>query len=99
MSIYISGIEMPSHGSITLTIRADGFVQQQKEKPDYEPPVIGKAVRVQASGRLIEADTLYEDCVLDSSIDVMATTKRINEYMALKIDEAPTIIPPEEKLG
>jgi len=35
-------------------------------------------------------------CVLDTSTDVIASTKRINEYMQLKIDDAPTIIEAEE---
>lgn len=52
-------------------------------------------VPVPAHGRLIDADVLYEDCALDHDYDVMATTTRINEYMQLKIDDAPTIIPAE----
>lgn len=47
-------------------------------------------------GRLIDADVLYEDCALDNGYEVAATTTRINEYMQLKIDAAPTIIPAEE---
>ncbi|MGX8702906.1 MAG: hypothetical protein ACSW8H_00470 [bacterium] len=46
-------------------------------------------------GRLGDLDALYESCVLDTNIDVMASAKRINEYMQLKIDDAPTIIPAE----
>ena len=47
--------------------------------------------------RLIDADALYEDCALDNRYEVAATTTRINEYMQLKIDAAPTIIPAEQK--
>ena len=53
-------------------------------------------VPVPPHGRLIDADALYEDCALDHSFEVAATTTRINEYMQLKIDAAPTIIPEEE---
>ena len=53
-------------------------------------------VPIPPHGRLIDADALYESCALDTNIDVMASAKRINEYMQLKVDEAPTIIPAEE---
>ena len=56
----------------------------------------GQPVSVpQDHGRLIDADALYEDCALDHNYEVAATTTRINEYMQLKIDAAPTIIPAE----
>ena len=98
MSIYISGIEMPSHGSITLTIRADGFVQQQKEKPDYEPPNIGEAIEVPSHGRLGDLDELRKEAVRRSEkagpydswyncIDRVIS--------AFDIECAPTIIPAE----
>ncbi len=53
-------------------------------------------VPVRQHGRLIDADALYEDCALDRGYEVMATTTRINEYMQLKIDGAPTIIQASE---
>jgi hypothetical protein len=46
---------------------------------------------------LIDADALYEDCALDNRYEVAATTTRINEYMQLKIDSAPTVIEAEEE--
>ena len=55
-----------------------------------------KIISVPEHGRLIEADVLYESCALDHNYDVMATTTRINEYMQLKIDSVPTVIPAEE---
>ena len=54
-------------------------------------------IPIPAHGKLIDADALYESCALDTNIDVMASAKRINEYMQLKIDEAPTIIPATNK--
>lgn len=61
-------------------------------RPDYCP-----LVPVPPHRRLIDADALYEDCALDNRYEVAATTTRINEYMQLKIDAAPTIIPAEQK--
>ena len=54
------------------------------------------AENLKLHGRLIEADELYESCALDPCIDVMASAKRINEYMQLKIDNCSTIIPASE---
>ena len=53
-------------------------------------------ISVPEHGRLIDADALYEDCALDHNYEVAATTTCINEYMQIKIDDAPTIIQAEE---
>ena len=100
MSIYISGIEMPSHGSITLTIRADGFVQQQKEKPDYEPPNIGEAIEVPSHGRLGDLDA-FESIKYELPNGQKAFNRGLHggvQYVQRLIMDAPTIIP-ESKEG
>ena len=95
MSIYISGIEMPSHGSITLTIRADGFVQQRKEKPDYEPPNIGEAIDVPPHGRLGDLDALHK-LFLEKAKEYKGVGGAMVAMAALCITNTQTIIPAEE---
>lgn len=105
--ILIRGMEMPksSHwicvfidgdGTVTLQMRggwaSDDCYTVHKVSANEK---IGEAIPVPAHGRLIDADELYEDCALDHDYEVMATTTRINEYMQLKIDDAPTIISAE----
>ena len=63
---------------------------------DDSKPCNCPLIEIPPHGRLIDADALYEMCVLDTSTDVIASTKRINEYMQLKIDDAPTIIEAED---
>lgn len=92
MGILIKGMEMPKEVPIIFCIHPDGKVFADLEGGWREY----KAVPVQPHGRLIDADALYESYALDTNIDVMASVKRINEYMQLKIDEAPTIIPAKE---
>ena len=104
MSVYIKGMEMPcccdecrfldEYGDYPCCIITDeqrGYTFKTREKRMDKCPLIP----VPDHGRLIDADALYESCALDTNIDVMASAKRINEYMQLKIDEAPTIIPAE----
>lgn len=90
--IYIPDVGLPQDGDFELwiSIKKDG---------SYNYNISGrwnegkrKAIPVPPHGRLIDADELYEDCVLDNDYEVMATTTRINEYIQLKIDNAPTII-------
>lgn len=88
MSIYICGLEMPEDREIMIRIDSSGTVMTEYGLPLDEI----KAVSVPPHSRLIDADALYENCVLDNSTTVLATSKIINEYMQLKIDDAPTII-------
>ena len=95
--ILIRGMELPNRNtvySVLLRVNADGTAQLQGSYADdfgsYE------AIPLPPHGRLIEADDLYESCALDPCIDVIASAKRINEYMQLKIDDTPTIIPASE---
>lgn len=98
MSILIEGIDMPKEGDwITLRVFPDGqcFLYNWCGNDfDFMKPLT--VVPVPLHGRLIDANVLYEDCVLDHNYQVMATTTRINEYMQLKIDNASTIIEAEE---
>lgn len=89
MGVYLPNVDMPKDDEVlTIRICSDGSIWQQ-----YRGTVPNaKAISVPAHARLIDADALYEDCALDRNYEVMATTTRINEYMQLKIDGAPTII-------
>ena len=86
VQVYDAYIRVAPDGKCWLVIDDDDL-DTLKEYP---------LVPVPSHGRLIDADALYEDCVLDNGYEVAATTTRINEYMQLKIDAAPTIIPAEE---
>ena len=91
--ILIRGMEMPKTEPLLVKINPDGSVSTTAKNgfKKYE------AVSIHTPhGRLGDLDALYESCALDTNIDVMASAKRINEYMQLKIDEAPTIIPADE---
>ncbi len=100
MGVYIPGMEMPQschecvagYGGCCYVAppEADGIC------PDHDRPDWCSLVAVPPHGRLIDADELYEDCALDYKYEVAATTTRVNEYMQLKIDAAPTIIPAVE---
>ena len=95
MSISIKGMEMPKKYPVTVTIFPDGI---SVVKTISGRRFTTTAVSVpEPHGKLIDADALYASCALDTNIDVMASAKRINEYMQLKIDEAPTIISPEQE--
>lgn len=98
MGIYIRGMKMPTNCDDCLLgsdcphdQSIDGY-KMQGGRPRTCP-----LVHIPPHGRLGDLDALYESCALDTNIDVMASAKRINEYMQLKIDEAPTIIPAEQK--
>lgn len=98
MSILIKDMEIPENGScIQIVIDDDGKVYSTVEECIMKIGSIATAVPISLHGRLIDADTLYEDCALDNRYEVAATTTRINEYIQLKIDAAPTIIPAEQK--
>lgn len=101
MSILIKGMEMPKDIEPGLVIEFADGIDGKRYARLYHYRHGGltewlEAVPVPPHGRLIDADALYEMCVLDTNTDVMASTKRINEYMQLKIDDAPTIIEAEE---
>jgi len=103
MSILIKNLKMPKGENIMLLIEPDGKVWKMGDLMGNDTLLDGvKAEELPPHGRLIDADVLYESCALDTNIDVMASAKRINEYMQLKIDEAPTIIPanvPDNNVG
>lgn len=94
MGVYIRGMEMPKDDMKNIMILSDGRVFQFSGYGNPKP--LGTVVHIPPHGRLGDLDTLYESCALDTNIDVMASAKRINEYMQLKIDDAPTIIPAEK---
>lgn len=93
MGIYIPDVAIPkgSRRAISVSICSNGDVYY-----DGLTKLGNKAIELPSHGRLIDADALYEDCALEHDYEVMATTTRINEYMQLKIDDAPTIITAEE---
>ena len=105
MGMYIEGMEVPKDGMLEFVITDKGAViltsrsirvdGNEYFEPLLTPQELYHAIPVPAHGRLIDADALYDDCALDHGYEVMATTTRINEYMQLKIDGAPTIIPAE----
>ncbi len=95
MSVLIKGVEMPKE-KIVISITPDGEVQRYDRMFGHTFGKKFEAVLVPPHGRLIDADALYEDCALDHSYEVAVTTTRVNEYMQLKIDSAPTVIPAEE---
>lgn len=96
--ILIRGMEMPTKENVVILISPNGDVWMIGNMPNEDTHLVkAKAVPVPPHGRLIDADALYEDCALDTNIEVMASAKRINEYMQLKIDNAPTIIEAEEE--
>lgn len=103
MSVLIRGMEMPTDClKCPFCLFADGYWKclVDGSHADFGGtcwPQNCPLVPVPPHERLIDADVLYEDCALDHDYDVMATTTRINEYMQLKIDGAPTIIPAEEE--
>lgn len=91
MSVLIRGMEMPKgNDAISIIIFPNGKVSLAHDRRFAE---YAEAIPVPPHGRLINADALYEDCALDHNYEVAATTTRINEYMQLKIDAAPAIIP------
>ncbi len=94
MSLYITGLNLPrANQELWIAIRSDGSLRYNScGWHDSQQ----KAIAVQSHGRLIDADALYEDCALDHNYEIAATTTHINEYMQLKIDAAPTIIPTSE---
>ena len=92
--LLLRGLSLPKFGYREIRIHPDGRVIEEDECGLDEH--ICTAIQVADHGRLIEADDLYDSCVLDPCIDVMASAKRINEYMQLKIDNAPTVIPASE---
>ena len=111
MSILIKGMEMPKsciachlnfgekrpeYGLTIYCPYSDGVISWRDKAFDNGRLASCGIVPVPPHGRLIDADALYEDCALDHNYEVAATTTRINEYMQLKIDAAPTIIPAEE---
>lgn len=93
MGVYIN-MEIPENSDM-IVIYSDGTARKYLS---YTKVIIdeAKAITIPPHGRTIDADALYEDCALDANINVMASAKRINEYMQLKIDEASTIIPADE---
>lgn len=94
MGIYIKDFKMPEGGYRTIEIGydADGHPMAITDGGDAFD-----VISVPSHGNLIDRDALYEDCALDNRYEVAATTTRINEYMQLKIDAAPTVIPAEQK--
>lgn len=48
-------------------------------------------------GDLVDRDVIIEDLLLDPSVEVMARTKIINEYMVLALESAPVVIPANRK--
>jgi hypothetical protein len=101
MSILIKGMEMPTEFDpdvyIELACGTDG--ERYARLYNFHQGGITEwceVIHVPPHGRLGDLDVLYEDCALDHGYEVMATTTRINEYMQLKIDSAPTIISAEE---
>ena len=96
MSIIIKGMEMPKSCRACMFSRTDIRNIDWCALTGEDLPCDCPIIEVPPHGRLIDADALYEMCALDTSTDVMASTKRINEYMQLKIDDAPTIIEAEE---
>ena len=99
MSVLIKGLQFPKDNAIAVVIHPDGTAYSSKMFAGVCTEYLTDCSAVPVPtphGKLIDADVLYEDCALDHDYDVMATTTRINEYMQLKIDNAPTIIPAEE---
>lgn len=95
--IYIPDMEMPRHCgecAIELCERWKKLIiagmSIAKSRPKDCP-----LVPVPDHGRLGDLNALYNELVLDTDTSVMASAKRINEYMQLKIDDAPTVIPAE----
>lgn len=97
--LLILGMEMPKEGFVEILVRDDGTVQQTGQSyridgTDYYTPYVGemptiyKAVPVPPHGRLIDADAL------DSS-----ETDYLGNHLVylVDIDDAPTIIPAEER--
>ena len=101
MGVYIKGMEMPKEIEPGLVIEFADGIDGKRYARLYHYRNGGltewlEAVPVPPHGRLGDLDALYESCALDTNIDVMASAKRINEYMQLKIDEAPTVIEADE---
>lgn len=94
MSILIKGIEMPKSCAFC---RFNGAYCYAKGDEDVHSTLSCPLIEIPPHGRLIDADTLYENCVLDNSTTVLATAKRINEYMQIKIENTPTVIEAEEE--
>ena len=107
MSVLIRGMEMPTNCEKCLGFErcyTRGLFDPigwchitGTELLNPNPPADCPLVPVPAHGRLGDLDALYESCALDTNIDVMASAKRINEYMQIKIDDAPTIIQASEE--
>lgn len=107
MGIYIEGMEVPKDGMLEFVITDKGTViltsrsirvdGNEYFEPLLTPQELYRAVPVPAHGRLIDANALYEDCILDRDDETMATATRFNEYMQFKIFGAPTIIEAEVK--
>ena len=107
MSILIKGMEMPKRCTECRLSTVYSFndrplcdvLVEYMSYGEWETKRLDNCplVPVPPHGRLIDADALYENCALDHGYEVMATTTRINEYMQLKIDRAPTIIPASEE--
>lgn len=51
----------------------------------------------QPHGDLIDRDDLRDELILDESIEVVARTKIINEYVGKKLEKMPVIVPSNRK--
>ena len=89
MAIYIKGVEMPTEGVFCIDIFPDGRVAGHYDCTIKQ----AKAVPVPPHGRLIDADALNSD---GFHAVFRYTGKMPYEYTAMRIDDAPTIIPAEE---
>ena len=98
MSILIKGVEMPQNGeTITITICDDGVVFEERK----EPGRVFKAIPVPPHGRLSDADVLYR--IMEKCSDYYGATGYHDNSLIHRddvlyaIEQAPTIIPVEER--
>lgn len=88
MGIYIKGMEIPK-GYLDIRIYADGRVVSKSFYKYGEE--IGTAIQVGPNGRLIDADEMRDEWLINGENEYVYDTNAFLE----SIDNQPTVIPAE----